>query len=31
MGLIAFRNDRAASSLEQLSERTGCFDDGDIS
>ena len=31
MGEIALRSDRAASSDEQLSERTGCFDDGDIS
>ena len=30
MGLIAFLSDKAASSDEQLSERTGCFDDGDI-
>ena len=31
MGLMALRNEKAASSDEQLSERTGCFDDGDIS
>ena len=30
MGEMAFRKLRAASSDEQLSERTGCFDDGDI-
>ena len=28
---MALRKDRAASSEEQLSERTGCFDEGDIS
>ena len=27
---MALRKDSAASSEEQLSERTGCFDDGDI-
>ena len=27
---MALRRDKAASSEEQLSERTGCFDDGDI-
>ena len=31
MGLMALRSEKAASSDEQLSERTGCFDDGDIS
>ena len=31
MGLMALRNENAASSDEQLSERTGCFDEGDIS
>ena len=28
---MALRSEKAASSEEQLSERTGCFDDGDIS
>ena len=28
---MALRSDRAASSDEQLSERTGCFEEGDIS
>ena len=31
MGEIALRKLKAASSDEQLSERTGCFDEGDIS